>query len=296
MKFRRIAAVGIAALAVAAGVGLTAQGGAPGAPSNLTYQVNGGSVWLNWISSTGMSPTFEPNSSFYRLEAASAPGAPAFFTWDSSSRGDTPQSRKMFYVLTDFATAGVAPGNYYVRVRGVNNGVVGPPSNEALVPVTGGCQVPGAPADFTAITRSNTVYMGWNDGSGGLPTSYTVHARYQSGGAIIASLSTGRPSEAIQGGYLNVGGVPNGTYFVQVLATNACGSSPYSNEIVVTAPNNGPAGRTANAASGRLPWFQTRELVLQIANEARNLGYLSGTPGQNNDSCQARPGFPFTTN
>jgi hypothetical protein len=286
-------------LALAAGMVTLAQAPPPGAPANLTYQVSGGSVWLNWISSAGMTPTFSPTSSFYRLEAGATPGT-TFFTWDSSSLGDTPDSRKMFYMLTSFATGGVAPGNYYVRVRGVNNGVVGPPSNEVLVPITGGCQAPGAPTDFTGITRGTNVYMAWNDGNGGLPTSYMVHARYQPGGPIIAALGTNRPpavgTEPPTGGYLNVGAVPPGAYYVQVFAANACGTSPYSNEILVNAPNNGPAVRTPDAASGKLPWFQIRDLVTQIGNEARALGYLNGTRGVNNDSCQARPNFPFTTN
>lgn len=299
MMWRRLAVGLVLGVAVvSAGAGLVAQGTAPGAPGSLSFQVSGGTVILNWVSSTGMTPTFDPNSSFYRLEAGAAPGQ-TFFTWDSSSRGDTPDSRKMFYQLTDFGTAGVAPGTYYVRVRGVNNGVVGPASNEVAIPVTGGCQVPGAPHDFTAITRGTTVYMGWNDGNGGLPSYYVVHARYSSGGPVIASLATNKPAavgtEPPQGGYLNVGGVPTGTYYVQVYAGNACGTSPYSSEIVVSAPNNGPAVRTPNAASGKLPWFQIRDLALQIANEARNLGYISGVPGVSNDACQARPGYPFTT-
>lgn len=294
MNVRRVVVSSVVAVSALVSVVVTAQGTPPGAPSNLTYQVSGGSVWLNWVSSAGMTPTFDPASSFYRLEAGDSPGT-TFFTWDSASRGDTPESRKMFYMLTDFATAGVAPGTYYVRVRGVNNGVVGPPSNEIAIPVTAGCQAPGAPTDFTAITRGTTVYMGWNDGNGGRPSSYVVHARFQSGGPVIAALATARPAEAIAGGYLNVGGVPTGTYYVQVLAENACGSSPYSNEIVVNAPNNAPTVRTPNAASGKLPWFQIRDLVLQIGAEARNLGYLSGVPGVSNDSCQARPGYPFTT-
>ena len=133
MMRRRLAMCLVLGIAVAsAGAGLIAQG-TPGAPSNLTYQANGGSVLLNWISSPGMTPTFNPNSSFYRLEAAYGAGQPPFFTWDSSTRGDTPDSRKMFYMLTDFGTSGVAPNTYYVKIRGVNNGVVGPPSNEVAV-------------------------------------------------------------------------------------------------------------------------------------------------------------------
>jgi hypothetical protein len=291
MMRRRLAVLLVlGAAVVSAGAGLIAQGTAPGAPSNLTYQANGGLVLLNWISSPGMTPTFEPTSSFYRLEAAYGAGQAPFFTWDSSTRGDTPESRKMFYLLTDFGAGGVAPNTYYVKIRGVNNGIVGPPSNEVAVRVTAGCQVPGAPTDFTGITRGTTVYMGWNDGNGGIPASYVVQARYSSGGPIIASLQTyklaGNGTEPPQGGYLNVAGVPPGTFYVQVVAANACGTSAPSNEIVVNAPNNGPAGRTPNAASGRLPWFQIRDVVLQVANEARNAGYMDGSR-----SCPVRPNF-----
>ena len=69
-----------------AGIGLVAQGTPPGAPGNLSWQANGGLVLLNWVSSPGMTPTFTPTDSFYRLEAAYGPGQPPFFTWDSSSR------------------------------------------------------------------------------------------------------------------------------------------------------------------------------------------------------------------
>ena len=80
-----------------------------------------------------------------------------------------------------------------MRVRGVNNGVAGPVSNEIGVPVTGGCQAPGAPTDFTGMMRGDTVYMGWNDGNGGGPATYMVLARYGSistGAGVIASLGT----------------------------------------------------------------------------------------------------------
>jgi hypothetical protein len=235
-----------------------------------------------------MTPTFNPNSSFYRLEAAYGAGQAPFFTWDSSTRGDTPDSRKMFYMLTDFGAGGVAPNTYYVKIRGVNGGVAGPASNEVAVHVTPGCQAPGAPADFTGILRGSTVYMGWNDGNGGIPSTYVVVARYQSGGPVIAALPVAKPAisgtEPPQGGYLNVGGVPNGTYYVQVYAQNSCGSSALSNEIVVNAPNNGPAVRTPNAASGKLPWFQVQNLV-QAATAA------AGARIDGSQSCPVRPGF-----
>jgi hypothetical protein len=195
--------------------------------------------------------------------------------------------------LTAFAAGGVGPGNYYVRVRGVNNGVVGPPSNEIVVPVTAGCQAPGAPTDFTAVTRGDAVYLGWNDGNGGRPSTYVVHARYapaNTGAGVIAALATNKPpaagTEPPHGGYLNVGGVPTGTYYVVVYAQNACGQSAASNEIVVSAPNNGPAVRTPDAPTGRLPWFLVRQLVLQA-------GAAAGNRINGQTSCPQRPGYEW---
>jgi hypothetical protein len=291
MMRRRIPVMVVVGIAVLAGAAVIAQGTTPGAPGSLTFQVSGGSVWLNWISSTGMVDSFNTNTSFYRLEAADRPGG-TFFTFDSATLVDP---TKMPHLLTSFATGGVGAGNYYVRVRGVTNGVVGPPSNEVLVPVTGGCQAPGAPTDFTAVTRGDTVYLGWNDGNGGRPASYTVHARYGSittGAGVIATLETGKPpavgTEPQSGGYYNVGGVPTGVYYVVVYAVNSCGQSAASNEIVVTAPNNGAAVRTPDAPTGRLPWFYVRQLVLQAGAAAGNR--INGFT-----SCPQRPGFPWIT-
>jgi len=268
MNFRRIAVAGIAALAVAAGVGLTAQAGV-GVPANLVYQVNGRSVFLNWINSPG--PV-----THYRLEAGGSPGT-TFFTFDSNVLVDP---NKLPQLLSQFATGGVANGNYYVRVRGVNGGVFSEPSNEVVVPITGACQTPGAPTDFTAITRGDTVYLAWNTGNGGQPNGYVVHARSQSGGPVIASIGA-------SGAYVNVGAVPTGTYYVQVFATSACGTSAYSNEIVVGAPNNAGAVRTPNAVSGKLPWFYVRDLVIRAGQEAANMGLMTGSV-----SCPVRPGYP----
>lgn len=278
MNVRRVVAACAVVVLAAASVIVTAQGTPPGAPSNLNFQVNGSNVWLNWISSPGLvEDRTNPAAGFYRLEAASGPGAPAFFTWDSSQNVDP---NKMPHMLAAVGPIGAPAGTYYVRVRGINGGVAGPVSNEIVVPVTGGCQAPGAPTDFTAITRGSTVYLAWNPGNGGLPTSYLVHASFESNGPVIAALGTSTP-------YLNVGGVPNGTYYVRVYASTACGTSAASNEIVVTAPNGAAAVRTPNAASGKLPWFYVRDLVIAAGQEAASLGLMNGAV-----SCPTRSGWP----
>jgi hypothetical protein len=273
MKVRRnqraMAALGAAA--VTFGGALTAQDRAaavPGAPSGLTYQVNGRTVTLNWNNSTGV-------FSFYRLEAGGSPGT-TFFTFDTNVLVDP---TKLPQLLAAFGTGGVGNGNYYVRIRGANAEGFSTPSNEVIVPVTGACQAPGAPTDFTAIIRGSFGYLQWNPGNGGQPTSYTLVASYTPGGAPIAAFPASTP-------HMNVGGIPTGTYYVYVTATTACGTSPSSNVITVVAPSNTPA-TTPAAATGRLPQPHVRDAVLQYAAEARSRGLMDGAV-----SCPSRPGFP----
>ena len=276
MKVRRVVAACAASLAAIVGVVVTAQGTPPSAPSNLTYQVSGSNVWLNWISSPGLVENrTNPSAGFYRLEAAAGPGAPAFFTWDSAQNVNP---NKMPHMLAAVGPIGAPPGTYYVRVRGMNGGVAGPVSNEVVVPVSGACQAPGAPTDLTAITRGTSVFLAWNAGNGGLPSGYTLHASFTSNGPAIAGFGTASP-------YLNVAGVPTGTYYVRVYASTACGTSAASNEIVVNAPSDSPT-RTPNAASGKLPWFDARGMVQQASAAAAHL-----RNGQ--ISCPQRPGYPW---
>lgn len=275
IAFRRLAVCLVVALALAAAAGLRAQT-VPAAPSGLTWVVNGNNVFLNWISSPG-------SIASYRVEAGPAPGE-TFFTWDSSQLVDP---NKLPQLLSRFATTGVPPGQYFVRVKAIDaQGALSAASNEVTVPVTGACQAPGAPTDLTAIARDfsvigrgHTALLAWNAGNGGQPTRYTLLASQVPGGPPIAAFPT--PSA-----YLNVSHVPTGTYYVRVQAETPCGTSAASPEIVVTSPGDSPA-RTPDAATGRLPWFAIGEFVAIVGAEARALGYMDASR-----SCPSRSGFP----
>jgi hypothetical protein len=241
---------------------------APAAPTNLTFLVNGSTVSLYWTHSTG---TF----THYVIEAALAPGAPAFVTAETSFFVDP---GKLPQMLSSVAFQGIGAGTYFVRVRGANGGQWSAPSNEVAITV-GGCQVPAAPTEFTTIMRNGLVYMMWNPGSGHAPTAYDLIAREN--GNIVAVFPLGSTP------YLNVGGVPPGfTFAVSVRARNACGASGESNVQQVNAAVNTPA-RTPNAGSGgRLPQPFVRDLVFQIGAEARARGLLDGSV-----SCPLRAGY-----
>lgn len=239
----------------------------PGAPTGLTYVVNGSTVTLQWTHATG---TF----THYVLEAGSAPGAANQLVFSTTAFVDPSKQPEK---LASFTATNVGPGTYYVRIRGANGNAQSDPSNEVAITVGGACQAPPAPTQFTAITRGTNVWLMWNPGSGRAATAYEVLARV--GGGVVAALPVTTP-------YLNVGGVPAGTYAVTVRAANSCGTSAESNSVTVTA-NSNSAARTANAGAGeRLPQPYVRDLVLAVGAEAQAAGLLNGAL-----SCPDRPGY-----
>ena len=244
---------------------------APGAPADLAYLVSpGGGVSLQWTHSAG---TF----THYVVEAGNSPGT-TFFRLPTSGYADGLQYGKLPELLAAFAAGGVGAGDYYVRIRGANGVVESAPSNEVVVPVRSSCYAPGAPTNFTTIVRGSTGYLMWNPGSGGQPTTYLVRA----------SLVPNDPAPPYQFPFNTLYftlGIPAGNYYANVVATNACGTSAASNELLIASPANSPARTPNPAAGGRLPQPFVRDLVLQLAAEARNLGYLAP-----NVACPPRAG------
>jgi hypothetical protein len=74
------------------------------------------------------------------------------------------------------------------------------------------------------------VTLGWTAPAGVAPTSYTVVAGRTRGAADIVVFSTGTTATGL------AAPAPRGTYYVRVIATNACGESGASNEVEVVVP------------------------------------------------------------
>lgn len=224
----------------------------PTPPIGLKYFVNGNTISILW------SVTSE-NHTQWIIEAGGSPGT-TFFSFPTSQVANP---ELLSQLIPSFTAVG-PPGNYYVRVRGANAEGISGPSNEILMPITGGCQPPGAPTQFGAIVRNSYGLLQWNPGQGGLPTHYVLQARFTPTGPLVAVIQTGTR-------FINVPSIPSGTYYLEVYAVNACGTSPVSNQIVVTAPGNTPA-RTPNPTGGeRLPLPYVGDLVQAYANERPDL-------------------------
>jgi fibronectin type III domain protein len=111
-------------------------------------------------------------------------------------------------------------------------------------------QAPGAPQTLTASATGSSVLLTWGAPSdGGAPTSYSVEAGSGPGSSNLANFPTGNTALSFV-----AGGVPDGTYYVRVRASNALGVSPPSNEATLvvgcTSAPGAPAGLTIVTNSG----------------------------------------------
>jgi hypothetical protein len=121
-------------------------------------------------------------------------------------------------------------------------------------------QPPGAPRTLQAAATGSSVLLTWAAPTdGGAPTSYSIEAGSGPGAANVANLATGSTAVAF-----GAGGVPDGTYYVRVRASNGVGISAPSNEVTLvvgcTAAPGAPSGLTIVANSAgivTLAWTQS---------------------------------------
>ena len=178
-----------------------------GPPTALTASASGSTVTLTWVASGGT-----PTS--YQVEGGSAPG--------SSDLG-------VIATAATRLTAVVPAGTYYARVRAVSGGAISAPSNEVSVAVgVAACAAaPATPVLLPAVARPGGVTLSWVPAATGAPAERYQLEAVPASGSPFALLTVGTGTSV-------AGPVAAGTYAVRVVAVNACGSSPASNEITFT--------------------------------------------------------------
>jgi hypothetical protein len=182
---------------------------APGAPGNFAALVSGSTVNLTWTT-----PAAGGAPAMYLMVASLTPGSPTIASLPIGAN------------TRNYTVPNVPPGTYYVRLFAQNLGGSGPASNEVLVTVAAPA-APNAPVLNIPQVSGNTVTLTWTpSASGGTPTGFIVRASLAPAGAAIASALSSSPT-------LTVTGVPLGTYYVTVQATNTVGTSQASNEVTV---------------------------------------------------------------
>ena len=193
----------------------------PGPPQAFSRTITGSAVAFAWSApATGGTPAS------YLLIASASPGGAALASVPIVSG-------------LSYSVPSVPAGTYFVRLVALNSGGTSDPSNEVRVDVAAPA-APGAPTMQSAGVGQSNVRFVWTP-SGAAATGYVLGASLTPGGAIIAELPTTDITYTVPN-------VPNGTYYVKVRATNAGGTSAWSNEVAVVVPS--PAIPVTVAASG----------------------------------------------
>jgi glucose/arabinose dehydrogenase len=207
----------------------------PRSPRNVRAMVVGSSVRLAWDA-----PLDRSGLTAYLVEVGSGPGL--------ANYGQTTVANQ------EMTTPALPDATYYVRVRSIDATGRGATSNEILVIVGGTsapCQSPTAPRALAGDAVGAVIQLFWSPpAAGDAPTRYLIHAGSMSGATDIGTVP-------LEGSFTSAGGpVPDGTYFLRVVAVNACGVSEPSNEVTITigepppaAP--GPPGNLLGESIGR---------------------------------------------
>jgi uncharacterized repeat protein (TIGR01451 family) len=190
----------------------------PGPPSAFAASVVDPAVTIQWLAGAVGSP---PTA--WRIELGATPGA---------------RDLGIVHVGPGTTTArgALPPGDYFVRVRGVNAAGQGPASQEVRVQLGArpSCEVPEAPVLLPAAVTDRRVQLAWRESRNTAVARYRVLVGSQPGVADLFTFDVGP---------VTVFGAPAPPreYFVSVVATNDCGASAASNVIRVDVAPGPPA-------------------------------------------------------
>jgi hypothetical protein len=181
----------------------------PGTPQSLTGSVSGTTVSVSW----------------------NPPATGGVVTNYIAQVGTSSGTSNVFNGSVGLATTAfglLGPGTYYIRLYAQNAFGISGASNELVLTVGPACAVPQAPV-LSGSKSGNAISLNWTTPSGGPVTGYTVVAGATSGASGFFNGPVG-PLNAASAT------VPNGSYFIRVIATAACGNSAASNEVALTIP------------------------------------------------------------
>jgi hypothetical protein len=196
-------------------------GGSPSAPTNFLADLNGTTLRLSWTQpSTGVAP------GDYVLQAALDPNFTAvIYNQGTGSSG------------TSLTITGVPPGVYYLRVLGRAGARTGPPSNtQRIASARTSCSTPPPPPSAFAISKlgGSRVRLSWSPGPSdeSAAADYVIQAAMDEGFAVtVYNAPLGQAVTVLETD------APLGpTFFVRVIARNACGDSRPSSPVSFSVP------------------------------------------------------------
>ena len=197
---------------MAAPVDETRTGGLPASPTGFVATVRDDrTIELTWSA-------MEDWVQGFRIEVGSAYGLSdvSSFTTGVTSR---------------FTLSGLAPGTYYLRVRGVSEAGPGDPSDEVVATVEAPAPLPGMPTGLYYLLHNKSVILVWTAPvDGGAPSSYVMEAT-DTKGKVLATVDTGSTMTFM---LHDPGGA--GTYVARIRAANSAGLGPASAPVTVVIP------------------------------------------------------------
>ncbi len=184
--------------------------------TGLTATASGTTITLNWPPVTG-AQVYD----VYRGTASGQESSTAIIGVTTTSYEDTGLAYGTMYCyeIKDFEPSSKLSGY----------------SNEACATT-----VPSPPTGLTATSGpGGQIVLSWNPSTGA--TSYNVYRGTSSGGESLTPIVTGLTATT----YTNIGLAANTTYYYEVAAVNAAGTSGMSNQASATTPPAAPTSLTA---------------------------------------------------
>jgi predicted phage tail protein len=187
----------------------------PGRPRILTAAVVDGVLTMTWEP-----PTPQGDVTGYVLEAGTHP---TVMNLGSTRLGPA----------TTFTYRMVFGGNYFLRIRAVNAGGIGPASAEVMIRSGAYMAPPPAPAGLTATVTGSTVTFAWTEPTplpGEAATRFRIEAGSAPGNTGVSVFVPALPTSA------TFANVPPGRYYVRVRGEGPRGPGAASNEVLVVVP------------------------------------------------------------
>ncbi len=185
---------------------------APQAPVSLQAWMAGSRLTVTWSD-----PSNGPTPTGYAIEAGTAVGTSNIAVIASAGRA--------------FTFTPVPDGFYFLRVRALVGTAASAPTTDTMIVVGGVAAPPTPPQSLTSSVSGNVVTLTWTAPALGVPTAYILEAGSATGLTDITTLNTGSTATTF-----TTAGVPAGTYYVRLRATNALGTSDVSNERILVVP------------------------------------------------------------
>ena len=186
----------------------------PGAPNDLVATASGSNLVLRWKSSYSGT-----RATTYVVEAGSESGGTNLLV-------TTVEGGKLTYTVND-----ADAGTYFVRVRASNGAGTSEPSNEATVTVgnaTACTAPPSVPEGLKATVNGSSMVWSWVAAKGGA-TSYILETASGPEGKNRVISNTGNAKTTF-----TIDEVMSGAYSARVRARNTCGSSEFSDKVILT--------------------------------------------------------------